>query len=157
MALKSGVFACLILALCVSCNNVMAEENSGKETEKGGIIIGRGLPIETEKSGWHFFPRSENLEETEKRGFIIPRGLPIETEKSGAPFLGRRTSRRLRRAASSSPAASQLRLRRVERPSSLGRRTSRRLRRVECPSSLGPRTLARRLRRVEDSGSHEMA
>ena len=51
MALKSGVFACLILALCVSCNNVMAEENSGKETEKSGIIIGRGLPSETEKSG----------------------------------------------------------------------------------------------------------
>ena len=67
MALKSGVFACLILALCVSCNNVMAEENSGKETEKGGIIIGRGLPIETEKSGVPFLPRSENLEETEKR------------------------------------------------------------------------------------------
>ncbi|CAL1145030.1 unnamed protein product [Cladocopium goreaui] len=63
MALKSGVFACLILALCVSCNNVMAEENSGKETEKGGIIIGRGLPIETEKSGVPFLPRSENLED----------------------------------------------------------------------------------------------
>ena len=89
MALKSGVFACLILALCVSCNNVMAEENSGKETEKGGIIIGRGLPIETEKSGVPFLPRSENLEETEKGGIIIPRGLPIETEKSGAPFLPR--------------------------------------------------------------------
>ncbi|CAL1139603.1 unnamed protein product [Cladocopium goreaui] len=84
MALKSGVFACLILALCVSCNNVMAEENSGKETEKGGIIIGRGLPIETEKSGVPFLPRSENLEETEKGGIIIPRGLPIETEKGGA-------------------------------------------------------------------------
>ena len=98
MALKSGVFACLILALCVSCNNVMAEENSGKETEKGGIIIGRGLPfeteksgapglpIETEKSGAPFLPRSENLEETEKSGIINPRSLPIETEKSGAPF-----------------------------------------------------------------------
>ncbi|CAL1170709.1 unnamed protein product [Cladocopium goreaui] len=89
MALKSGVFACLILALCVSCNNVMAEENSGKETEKSGIIIGRGLPSETEKSGAPFLPRSENLEETEKSGIIIGRGLPSETEKSGAPFLPR--------------------------------------------------------------------
>ncbi|CAL1138738.1 unnamed protein product [Cladocopium goreaui] len=59
------------------------------ETEKGGIIIGRGLPIETEKSGVPFLPRSENLEETEKGGIIIPRGLPTETEKSGVPFLPR--------------------------------------------------------------------
>ena len=85
MALKSGVFACLILALCVSCNNVMAEENSGKETEKGGIIIGRGLPIETEKSGVPFLPRSENLEETEKSGvpyWSRSENLGKETEKS---------------------------------------------------------------------------
>ncbi|CAL1160490.1 unnamed protein product [Cladocopium goreaui] len=56
MALKSGVFACLILALCVSCNNVMAQdhraiqppsvcpacprsENLGKETEKSASSI----------------------------------------------------------------------------------------------------------------------
>ena len=52
-----------------------------EETEKSGIINPRSLPIETEKSGAPFLPRSENLEETEKSGIIIGRGLPIETEK----------------------------------------------------------------------------
>jgi hypothetical protein len=59
MALKSGVFSCLILALCVSCNNVMAEENLGKETEKSGAPFlprSEHLGKETEKSGRHWPP-----------------------------------------------------------------------------------------------------
>ena len=38
MALKSGVFACLILALCVGCNNVMAQNTDLKETEKSAFM-----------------------------------------------------------------------------------------------------------------------
>ncbi|CAL1153882.1 unnamed protein product [Cladocopium goreaui] len=48
MALKSGVFACLLLALRVSCDNAM--------------------PQETEKSR---VPFPENLKETEKSGSTI--------------------------------------------------------------------------------------
>ena len=48
MALKSGVFACLLLALRVSCDNAM--------------------PQETEKSERLLPHRSENLKETEKSG-----------------------------------------------------------------------------------------
>jgi len=53
MALKSSVFACLILALCVGCNNVMAQNTDLKETEKSGFIIPRSenLGKETVKSG----------------------------------------------------------------------------------------------------------
>ena len=66
MALKSGVFACLTLALCVSCN-VMAQK--APQSEDRGFIIPRSehLGKETEKSGT---PRSaEHLgKETQKTG-----------------------------------------------------------------------------------------
>ena len=42
MALKSSVFACLNLALCVSCNNIIigrSAEPRGKETEKSGSAL----------------------------------------------------------------------------------------------------------------------
>ena len=75
MALKSGVFACLILALCVGCNNVMAQNTDLKETEKSGFII----------------PRSENLsKETVKRYVFMCeiigeiKGLWEVRSKSGA-------------------------------------------------------------------------
>ena len=81
MALKSGVFACLTLALCVSCN-VMAQNIP--QSEDRGIIV----------------PRSEHLgKETEKSGIIIPRSehLGKETEKSGTPrsaeHLGKETQK----------------------------------------------------------------
>ena len=91
MALKSGVFACLTLALCVSCN-VMAQNIP--QSEDRGIIVPRSehLGKETEKS------RSEHLE-TEKSGRIIPRSehLGKETEKSGTPrsaeHLGKETQK----------------------------------------------------------------
>ena len=82
-----AVFACLNLALCVSCNDIIigrSAEPRGKETEKSGAPF---LPRseETEKSGAPFLPRSK---ETEKSGTpFLPRSE--ETEKGGAPFLPR--------------------------------------------------------------------
>ena len=78
MALKSSVFACLNLALCVSCNNIIigrSAEPRGKETEKSGApFLARSE--ETEKSGAPWFHRSAEH-------------LGKETEKSKIPFWPR--------------------------------------------------------------------
>ncbi|CAK9051830.1 unnamed protein product [Durusdinium trenchii] len=104
MALKSSVFACLNLALCVSCNNIIigrSAEPRGKETEKSKVPFwprsAEHLGKETEQSP-SFLPRSaehlgkepsflpRSAEHLGKDPSFLPRSaehLGKETEKSG--------------------------------------------------------------------------